>query len=303
MVIEQLPQLAGASIAIPYAVRCRTLRLRGTPVPVWRKLSFGAGVAVCVAAVLPPLGTIDDELLVAHMGQHVLLGDVGPLLIVLGLTGPLLAPVLRSPLGGLRRLGHPVLAYLLWALDLYAWHLAPLYEAAVRHAGVHALQHLMFVALGTNMWLALLGPLPKPAWFGNAARLLYVVAVRLTGTVLGNVFLWSGVAFYPVYRAQEARWGLAPVTDQGLAGGLMMLEESLVTLGLLSWLFLRAARESDERQVLLDRAHRAGVPLSEQRAGRAVAAGAGGLLAERIERDALAVGYRADPGSPEGPSQ
>jgi len=282
---ELLPALTGASIAVPYAMRCRTLRARGAPVPRLRQVLFYAGLALSVFAVLPPLGAIDDQLLVAHMTQHILLGDLGPLLMALGLTGPLLAPVLRSPLGALRPLGHPIAAYLLWAVDLYVWHLPLFYEAAVRHGGVHALQHLMFVVAGTNMWMALLGPLPKPAWFGNAARLLYVVAVRLTGTVLGNVFLWSGTVFYPVYRGGDARWGLSPLTDQSLAGAVMMTEESLVTLALLAWLFLRAARESDERQALLEQAQAAGVPLTEERAARAVAAGEGKLLAQRIARE------------------
>ncbi len=299
MIGELLPALTGASIAIPYAVRCRTLRARGAPVPRFRQVLFGAGLALSVFAVLPPLGAIDDELLLAHMAQHILLGDLGPLLMALGLTGPLLAPVLRSPLGALRPLGHPVAAYLIWAVDLYVWHLPVFYEAAVRHGGVHALQHLMFVVAGTNMWMALLGPLPKPAWFGNAARLLYVVAVRFTGTVLGNVFIWSGTLFYPVYRSGDARWGLAPLTDQSLAGAVMMTEESLVTLGLLAWLFLRAARESDERQALLEQASAAGVPLTEERAARAVAAGEGALLAQRIAREGG--GYPRAPGDAAAP--
>ena len=83
-------------------------------------------------------------------------------------------------MGALRVLAHPVVAFTLWALNLYAWHLRVLHEGAVRHDDVHALQHVLFLALGMNMWMALLGPLPKPAWFGNAARLVYIIAVRLT---------------------------------------------------------------------------------------------------------------------------
>ena len=62
----------------------------------------------------------------------------------------------------------------------------------------------------------------------------------------------------------------------------MMVEGSLVTIGLFCWLFLRAARETDERQDLLELAQAHGVELSEQRAGRAVAAGRGDELRERI---------------------
>ena len=71
-------------------------------------------------------------------------------------------------------------AFGLWAVDLLAWHIVGPHEAAVRHDGIHALQHLLFVGLGINMWMALLGPLPKPAWFGNLAKLVYVIRIRGT---------------------------------------------------------------------------------------------------------------------------
>ena len=52
------------------------------------------------------------------------------------------------------------------------------------------------------MWMALLGPLPKPAWFGNAARLGYIVAVRLTARC-SRTSSSGGGALYDVYAAGE----------------------------------------------------------------------------------------------------
>ncbi len=147
------------------------------------------------------IGGAAEELFWPHMVEHLLLGDLGTLLLVLGLTGPLLAPVLRiGVLDRLRVLAHPLVAFPLWAVNLYAWHLPALHEAAVRHEAVHALQHAGFIIFGANMWMALLGPLPKPAWFGNAARLAYIIAVRLTGAILANVLVFGGSSFYDVYR-------------------------------------------------------------------------------------------------------
>src|SRR4029079_11004811 len=111
------------------------------------------------------------ELSAPPLAEHLLIGDVGALLIVLGLTAPVLAPILRiKALDRLRVIAHPLVAFPLWAITLYRWHAPALHEAAVRHAGVHALQHMSFVFFGANMWMALLGPLPKPGWFGNPAR-------------------------------------------------------------------------------------------------------------------------------------
>jgi cytochrome c oxidase assembly factor CtaG len=136
-----------------------------------------------------------------------------------------------------------------------------------------------------NAWLALLGPLPKPPWFGNAAKLGYILAVRLAGGLLGNVLVFGGRPFYDVYAAGEASHGISPAGDQNAAGAIMMIEGSILTILLFCWLFLRAARESDERQALLDLAGARGVELSERRAGRAVAAGRGDELRRRLEGD------------------
>jgi putative membrane protein len=183
----------------------------------------------------------------------------------------------------LRRLSHPLIAFPLWAVDLYVWHLPFFYQAALRHPTVHALEHAMFLGFGVNMWMCLFGPLPTPAWFGNLGKLLYIVAVRLTGSILGNIFVWSGTVFYPFYLHGDAVHHISPLADQSVAGAIMMVEESILTLCLFGWLFLRTAREGEERQDLLDFARARGLELSETRAARAVAAGRGADLRRRLE--------------------
>ncbi len=277
-------------LALAYARRVRHLGGRGGghAVPRWRQACFYSGFVVIGAAVAG-LGPLSQELLYVHMIEHLLLGEIGALLIVLGLTGPLIAPILTFRVFGvrifdrLRVLAHPLVAFPLWAIDLYAWHLPVLYEAALRHPGVHVLQHAMFLGFGINMWMCLFGPLPMPSWFGNLGKLIYIVAVRLTGAVLGNIFLWSGTVFYSYYLHGDAVYNISPLADQSIAGAVMMVEESLLTLGLFCWLFLRAAREGEERQELLDFAHLNGLELSDERAARAVAAGRGAEMRRRLE--------------------
>jgi cytochrome c oxidase assembly factor CtaG len=144
---------------------------------------------------------------------------------------------------------------------------------------------MLFVGLGINMWMALLGPLPKPAWFGNAAKLAYIIAVRLTSTALANVFVWSQAAFFSVYAAGEREHGVSPQSDQVIAGSIMMVEGSILTICLFGWLFLRTLREGQERQELIELAAAGGVALDEGRASRAVAAGRGAELRARIEQE------------------
>jgi putative membrane protein len=283
-VFEPLQLLPPLVALAAYWVRARTLAAQGRAVPVWRMACFGGGIALIVAALVTPVAHIGGELVLAHMAQHVMMADLAALLLVLGLTGPLLQPLLATRIAHrLRVLAHPVVAFGLWAVDLYVWHLPVFYEAALNHDAVHALQHTSFVFFGFTMWLALLGPLPQPEWFGNGAKLLYIVAVRLTSGLLGNIFIWSGSVFYPDYRPGQASWDLTPLQDQGAAGTIMMIESSIVTVVLLGWLFVKTARESEERQELLELASARGLELSERRAARAVASGRGEELRRRIE--------------------
>ena len=282
-------QLAPAVVVgVMYFLRARTLAARGAPVPAWRQWCWYGGLALMVATLVSPLAHLSEELFLAHMVEHLLLADLGALLLVLGLTGPLLQPVLSAPgLRWLRFLAHPIVAISLWTVNFYVWHLPALYQGAVEHSAVHALQHLLFVSFGIGMWMALLGPLPKPAWFGNGAKIGYIVAVRLIQSVLANALLWSGGVLYPRYAAGERYWGITPTNDQSAAGAIMMVEGSIVTILLFCWLFLRAARESDEKQALVELAAARGVELSEERAAREVSAGRGEALRERIERESV----------------
>ena len=268
---------------LPYRRRAHTLAGDGRRVPGWRQACYAAGLLLLAVALSPPVDKLADELLVAHMAEHLLIGDLAALLLVLGFTGPLLAPLLRNrAIAWLRVFTHPVVAVTAWAINFYLWHLPALYQAALRHDAIHALEHATFLGFGIAVWMGLLGPLPKPQWFGNGARLVYIIAVRLIGTVLANAMIFSGTVFYPYYRTGDAHWHISSIADQVAAAGLMMVEESLLTIGLFCWLFLKVAREAEERQRLLDYAAAEGIELDERRAARAVAAGRGDELLERV---------------------
>jgi putative membrane protein len=272
---EPLQLVPLALAAALYATRVRRLRARGVDVPAWRIGLFATGVVLMLVALVSPLATWgEDELFSMHMAQHVILGDLAPLCFLTGLTGPILRPILAArPVERLRVLAHPFVALPLWAVSLYAWHLPLLYGAAVHHESVHALEHASFFLGGTLMWAPVVELLPGPAWFGTGAKLAYIVVVRLVETVLANVFFWSGTVFYGEYVHPWRPWGISPLHDQGIAGAVMMLEGSLVTLGALAWLFLRLAAEGELRQRLLEQG------LDPRAVNRAVRYGRGQELA------------------------
>jgi cytochrome c oxidase assembly factor CtaG len=239
-------------LAALYARRVSTLRERGNAPPVWRRCLFGLGIVLLLAALVSPLDYYVERSFGLHMVQHILLGDLAPLAILGGLTRPVLRPILRF-IHPLRRIFQPFAALGLWALNLYVWHLPFLYEAALRHDAVHALEHICFFTGGILMWTPVLETLPMPEWFGTGAKLGYVAVVRVVSTVLGNVFIWPNSVFYSFYEHAARPFGLSAIDDQRLAGSVMMIEGSLVTIIALCWLFLRLAAEGEQRQRLLER--------------------------------------------------
>jgi putative membrane protein len=281
---EFLPPVIAAVVYLAlYTRRLRTLSRERRPVPGWRIWCFVLGVALMLGVQLGPADDLADSLLVAHMAQHIIIGDIASLFIVLGLTGPVLQPLLHiRATRPVRVLALPMVALVLWAVDLYAWHIPFFYQAAINHDLVHSLEHACMLWFGTLLWLALIGPLPKPQWFQGWGALVYVIGVRLLGAVLANVLIWGQSVFYPVYNLRDASYGVSALSDQNLAGGLMMIEESLLTVILLAWLFFRFAVRDEQRQELVDLAAEHGVALSDERAARAAAAGETARLRERI---------------------
>jgi putative membrane protein len=248
-------QLAPIALAgLLYARRAQTLRRRARPVPTAKVVSFACGLIVLVLAVVTPVDSIgENRLFSVHMAQHLMIGDLAPLLIVLGLSGPLLRPLLAPRVVQRARvLTHPLVALPLWAANLWVWHLPRLYDAALRHGWVHALQHACFFAGGLLLWSTLLGLLPGPRWFGKGAQLAALGLVWIAGAALANVFLWSNRPYYPPYVAAPRSWGLSPLADQRAGGGVMLLEMMFVGSVVFVVLGLRWLEDAERRQRRLE---------------------------------------------------
>jgi cytochrome c oxidase assembly factor CtaG len=251
---DPLAAVAIALAAFAYYRRAHTLASRGSPVAGWRRWSFGVGLGLVAFALFSPVDAWgEQQFFFVHMAQHVLLGELAPLAIVAGLTGPLLRPLLAYPwIHRLRVLAHPMVAWPLWAVNLYLWHLPFFYEAALGNDVVHAVEHISFFTAGALFWAPVLEPLPAPRWFGSGAKLLYIVAARFTSMVLANVLAWADEPIYEKYVHPVARFGISARADQGIAGSVMMIVDSVVTIAAIAWLFLKLAGESERRQQLIE---------------------------------------------------
>jgi putative membrane protein len=212
-----------------------------------RIVLFGAGLAVTLFALIGPLDRVADEkLLSAHMGQHVLIGDLGPALVVTALRGPLLvfflpAPILaplarnrhvRAALGTLLR---PRVAFALWAANLAIWHVPYIYDAALGHPNLHDFEHVCWMFTGLLAWTLLVDP-GSHRRLSIGGRVALAVALFAAGQILTDVLVFT---FTPLYPAYHGAYGISALTDQQLAG-IVMMAEQLLTLGTCVALLLRA---------------------------------------------------------------
>lgn len=238
--------LVPAGLALLFFVQAFVrLRRRGRPdlAPWTRALLFAAGLVLLVLPLVSPLDpTGDDYLLSAHMLQHVLIGDVAAALLVLAVRGPLLFFLLPPPM--LRRLAacgplrtllslllRPLVSLGLWAVTIMLWHVPSAYDYTLTHPLVHDLEHLSFFVTGLLVWTQLVDP-GRHERLKRPQRILFALAMLLLTQPLVDALAFSSSPGYPSYARQPVRlWGISPVTDQRLAGTVMMFEQ-LLLLGL-----------------------------------------------------------------------
>lgn len=232
-----------ALAALAYLRRTLTLSGSADAVPAMRIFSFYAG-SIVIAASAAALDGLSSELLYVHTIEHLLMADVGALLVVLGLTAPLLSPISKvTALRPLRLLLHPLPAVLLWGVDIALWHLRGPFESSLHHEPLHLLQHVLLVALGVNLWLALIGPVRQERPAGMKTKLACLLLWRTFGAALGAVSIWVPVVFYPYYMRGDTHHVISPLADQGIAGSIMIGEMALMTIGLLAWMYVRVGAD------------------------------------------------------------
>jgi putative membrane protein len=213
--------------------------------PDWRLEAFLAGLLSLWLAAASPADTLAEQLLSAHMVQHLLLLAIAPPLLLLG--SPLL-PIIRGLPTSLRAavvrplsrqrwlreivgaLTHPGAALGISSVILWAWHVPAFYDLALRNPMVHAAEHALFFVGGVMFWWPVVQPWPSRARWPRGAIIPYLLAADVQNTVLAAILTFSDRVLYPWYAHVPRVGAMAPLQDQTLAGVLMWVPMSLVYL-------------------------------------------------------------------------
>jgi putative membrane protein len=217
------------------------------------------GLATVLIALVSPLDGWSDSLFAAHMSQHELLMVVAAPLVVLG--RPLTAYLWALPVGARRRVGAwlrqpavkatwqfwsaPLFVLVLHAVVRWVWHVPTLFEAAMRHEALHAVQHFSFFTTAALFWWALVHGRYGKAGYGLGV--LFVFATALHTSILGVLISVAPRVVYHIYESRVAASGWDALADQELAGLIMWVPSGLLFLVCALALFAAWLGEAERR--------------------------------------------------------
>jgi cytochrome c oxidase assembly factor CtaG len=235
---------------IAYLQGRRRLAADGVAWPARRTAYFLCGIAAIALALLSPIEAYDTALFSVHVSQHMLLTMVAAPLLALGAPVTLalrvsrgrtrrrLTRVLHSP--PMRVIGHPLVAWVLFTMSLYALYFSPLFDLSLRQPLVHDLVHLHFLAAGLLFWWPVVGLDPSRWRLPHIARLGFVFLMVPFHAFLGVAIMNSGRVLAPTLESFQRTWGPTPLADQQVGGAILWGAGDLITIGavlgvLISW--------------------------------------------------------------------
>lgn len=255
-----------------YVRGVRRLRRRGDAWPVGRTVSWLLGCAVLLFVTSSGVGRYSTAVFSVHMGSHMALSMLVPVLLVLG--GPITLALRALPaagragvpgprewlLAGLhsrvsRVLTHPVVALGLFVGSFYALYFGGIYDATVDSHSAHVVMNAHFLLSGCLFYWLVIGIDPAPRKLPSLGKLGLVFGALPFHAFFGVILMGStqvlGGAFF---RSLGLDWNDDLLGDQRLGGGLAWATGELPLLIVMLALLVQWSREDERVARRTDRA-------------------------------------------------
>ncbi|MGW0181411.1 cytochrome c oxidase assembly protein [Nocardia sp. NPDC003345] len=251
-------------LAVLYLLGVRRLHARGDTWPVGRTVAWLLGCAVLLFTTSSGVGRYGPAMFSVHMGAHMALSMLTPILLALGgvvtLALRALPPAGRSGPPGPREwilaavhnpvsrfLTQPIVASVVFVAGFYALYLGGIFDTFVDSHAAHLLMNLHFLVSGYLFYWVVIGIDPKPRRVEPLTRLAMVfgslpfhaffgVVLMGMSTVLGGWF----------YRSLALDWHTDLLGDQRTGGSLAWASGEVPLVVVMLALLIQWSR-SDER--------------------------------------------------------
>lgn len=199
--------------------------------PIGKTVAWLGALATTGVAIFSFIGVYDGELFWDHMIQHLLLIMVAAPLFAIasplqlawratsGTAHIAVTEVLRSPVA--KFLGHPAVAFVLYAALIPLSHLTSWYNLTLEHESVHNAEHLAFLVVGYLFWRQIFGNDPNAHRLHPALQFFYLFLAIPIDTFSGLSLVGESHEIFPAYFATHRTWGPSYVTDLHIGGTIM----------------------------------------------------------------------------------
>lgn len=260
--IPVIPLIMAALLAL-YLLGVWRLSRRGIAWPIQRTVWWAAGVGSVLLVTATGIDGYGMELFSVHMVQHMTLSMLSPVFLVLGAPVTLLLRALPAKHGGginLRKLvlrvlhsrlagffTHPVVTVTLFLMSLYGLYFTPVFDFLMDSFWGHNVMFLHFLAIGGLYFWGVMGVDPSPRQASRGMRRLGAPVLRIFELVItvpfhaffGVIVMMSVDLLVHFYSAPNPAWGVSPLADQALGGGIAWGFTELPSLIVLGVLFLQ----------------------------------------------------------------
>jgi cytochrome c oxidase assembly factor CtaG len=225
--------------------------------------AFVGALAATSLAIFSFVGVYDSALFYDHMIQHLLLVMVAAPLFALGspidlawrastgTTRTVITEVLRSHVAKL--LGHPGIAFVLYAVMIPLMHLTVWYNYTLQHESVHNAEHLVFLLVGYLFWRQIFGTDPNGYRMHPALQFGYLFLAIPIDTFTGLSLDQANHELFRAYLDMHRTWGPSLVSDLHIGGVIMWVGGDTLMLWPMIPVALRWLHLEERRGVRADR--------------------------------------------------
>jgi cytochrome c oxidase assembly factor CtaG len=253
-----------------YLVAVVRLRRSGVVWPWWRTLAWIAGTGSLFAVTGTWLNGYSMAMFSIHMVQHMVLAMITPLLLLLGAPVTLALRTLPRGKGAAgtprallldllhsrfaRFVSAPAFTVPLFIASLYGIYFTPLFDLLMSSPAGHQFMLAHFVVTGLLFFGPIVAQDPWPRQHSHPTRILELVVPVPFHAFFGVAVMIASSLLVTTFANPPAAWGVDPLEDQTVAGGIAWSFGELPTVLVLIVVLVSWAGSDERRARALDRA-------------------------------------------------